>query len=68
MCAPAFQTPRKHKKATWETYAKTRDVQKKRVELDGEVDSPSRQTKKYQDVFTCVFDLNNEMQAKIYTD
>ena len=34
---------------------------KKRVEPDGEVDSPPRQTKKYQDVFTCVFDVNDEM-------
>ena len=27
-----------------------------------------RQNKKMQDVFTCMFDLNDEMQAKIYTD
>ena len=41
-----------------------------------EVDSPPRQTTNHQDVFTCVFDLQDEMQytiydemeAKIYTD
>ena len=40
---------------------------KKRVQPVEEVDSPPRDTKK-QDVFTRVFDLNDEIEGKIYTD
>ena len=41
---------------------------KKRVEPDGVVESPQRKTKKHQDVVRHVYDLNDEMQGKIYTD
>ena len=32
------------------------------------VNSPPRQTKKHQDVFVCVFDLQEQMQSKIYDE
>ena len=41
---------------------------KKHMEYVEEVDSPPRQTKKYQDMFTCVLDPKDEMDANIYTD
>ena len=41
---------------------------KKRVETDEEADGPPRQTKTHQHVFTCVFDLKDEMQANIYDE
>ena len=41
---------------------------KKRVKPVEEVESPPKQAKKHQDVFMCVFDLQDEMQSKIYDE